>query len=57
MEKLIEYLIRCIQNREKTPEALIAELDALRRILSVFEYDFEKKKVIDALIGEEAEEC
>lgn len=57
MEKLIEYLIRCIQNREKTPEALIAELDALRRILSVFEYDFEKKKVIDALTGEEAEEC
>lgn len=53
MEKLIEYIIQRIENREATPETLIAELKVLKRVLATCSYDFEKQKIVDAFMGVE----
>ena len=50
MEKLIDYIIGLIENREATAETIVFSLRMLKRVLSVTS-SYEHGPIIDAIAG------
>lgn len=50
MEKLIDYIIGLIENRESTAETIVFSLRMLKRILSVTS-SYEHDAIMDAITG------
>ena len=50
MEKLLDYMIGLIENREATAETIVFSLRMLKRVLSVTS-SYEHDRIIEAITG------